>query len=102
MRRQDTYVGVIRFTVVVCAIGFGWSSFVLAEKPASPPAPSTTVQEEKATPAESGKVQERGVIPYYVPTPPGAPKPIVRDHRRRSKPPTGGTTKPSPNAGPIQ
>jgi len=29
MRRQDTYVGLIRSTVVVCAIGFGWSSFVL-------------------------------------------------------------------------
>lgn len=61
MRRHDTYVGLVRSTVVVCAIGFAWSSFALAEKPANPPAPSTTVQEEKATPAESDQVQERAI-----------------------------------------
>jgi hypothetical protein len=61
MRRHDTYVGLIRSTVLVLAIGFAWSSFALAEEPTSPPAPSTTVQEEKATPAESSDVRERAV-----------------------------------------
>jgi hypothetical protein len=40
MRRHDTYIGLIRSTVFVVAIGFVWSSFALAEEPTSPPAPS--------------------------------------------------------------
>lgn len=77
MRRHDTYVGVIRSTVVVFAIGFAWSSFALADEATSPPAPSTTVQEEKATPAESDEVQERSVLPTTQPQrePPPPPNP---------------------------
>jgi hypothetical protein len=47
--------------MLVVAIGFAWSSVAVAEEPASPPAPPPTVQEEKATPADSGEVQERTV-----------------------------------------
>jgi hypothetical protein len=70
MRRHDRCVGLIRSTVVVCAIGFAWSSFALADEPTSSPAPSDqSVQErtvppvvegEKAPP-EAGDVQERAV-----------------------------------------
>lgn len=58
MRRHDAYVGVIRSAVVVCAIGFAWSSFVVA---AEPPASSPTVQKEKGTANDAGQVQERAV-----------------------------------------
>lgn len=50
MRRQDAYIGLIRSTVVVVAIGLGWSSFALAEEPASPPAPSDQSVLERAVP----------------------------------------------------
>ena len=32
MRRHDADVGLFRFTIVVVAIGFAWSSFALAER----------------------------------------------------------------------
>jgi len=77
MRRQAAVVGLIRSTVVVFAIGFAWSSFALADEPTSPPAPPTTVQEEKATPDDSGEVQERSVLPTPQPQrePPPPPNP---------------------------
>ena len=50
MRRQDTYVGLIRCTVVVCAIGFAWASFAVAEEPTNPPAPSDQSVQERAVP----------------------------------------------------
>ena len=59
MRRLDAYIGVIRSIVVVFAIGFAWSSFALAEEPASPPAPSDySVQGDGGN---AGDVQERRV-----------------------------------------
>ena len=58
MKRHDTYVGLLTFTVLVIVIGFGWSSFVLADES---PASSPTVQEEKGSSADTGDVQERGV-----------------------------------------
>jgi hypothetical protein len=58
MRRQDTYVGLVRSAVVVCAIGFAWSSFVVA---AEPPASSPTVQNEKGTANDADQVQKRAV-----------------------------------------
>lgn len=61
MRRHAAYIGVIRSTAVAVTIGFAWSSITLAAEPTSPPAPSPTVQEEKATPAESSDVQERAL-----------------------------------------
>ena len=61
MRSLDVRVGLIRSVVVACSLVFGWSSFVLAEKPTRQLAPSPTVQEEKGMPAESGDVQERGI-----------------------------------------
>jgi hypothetical protein len=59
MRRRDVYVRLLRSTFVVFAFGFAGSSFALADEPADQPAPSSTGQEEKATPAEAGEVQTR-------------------------------------------
>lgn len=59
MGRHDAYVGVIRSTCFVFATALASSSFASADEPAWQPAPSPTVQEEKATPAEAGKVQTR-------------------------------------------
>ena len=61
MQRHDANIGLISCTVLVFAIGFGGASFGLADEPAGQPASSPTVQEEKATPADSGEVQERAV-----------------------------------------
>lgn len=59
MRKHDAYVRLIRSTIVVFVIGFAWSSFALADEPPDQPIPSSTGQEEKATPAEAGEVQTR-------------------------------------------
>lgn len=56
MSRHDAYIGVIHSTVLAFAVGLGGASFILAEEPTSPPAPS------------DDSVIERGVI---------------RDHRTR-------------------
>ena len=98
MRKHDAFVGMIRSTVVVVAIGFAWSSFAVAKEPANPPAPPPTVQDEKAPPADKGEVKERGVTAQYQLGFFPKPKPNVHP----SKPPTGGTTKSSPSSGPIQ
>lgn len=58
MRRHDAYVRLIHSTVVVFAIGFPWTSLALGDEPTTP---ATAVEEEKATPADSGEVQERAV-----------------------------------------
>lgn len=60
MGGHDAYVDVIRSTCFVFATALASSSFALADEPAGQPAPSPTVQEEKATPAEAGEVRERG------------------------------------------
>ncbi len=61
MRRNDTYVGMLRASVIVGAMGLIGSPFVLADEPPAMPTPLTTAQEENATPADSGQVQERAV-----------------------------------------
>ena len=58
MRRDAVYIRLLRSTLVVFTIGFG-SSVVSADEPAGQPAPSSTVQEAQATPAEAGEVQTR-------------------------------------------
>lgn len=50
MNRHDTFVGLIHSTILVFAIGFGWSSSVLADEPTSPPAPSDESVQERAVP----------------------------------------------------
>jgi hypothetical protein len=59
MRRRDAYVRSLRSACVLCAIGFAWPWFALAGEPADPPVPSSTGQEENATPPEAGEVQTR-------------------------------------------
>ena len=54
MSRHDTYVGLIRSTVLVCSIGFGGSSLALAEEPTSPPAPSDESVQERDVPRQPG------------------------------------------------
>lgn len=49
MSRHDTYIGVIRSTVLVFAIGCGGASFALADEPTSP------------SPSSDESVQERGL-----------------------------------------
>lgn len=58
MKCQNTFVGLIRSTILILAIGFGGSSFVLAEEPI---ASSPSVQEEKEPSADANEVQERGI-----------------------------------------
>jgi hypothetical protein len=58
MKRQNTFVGLIQYTILILAIGFGGSSFVLAE---DSPAPSPSVQEENGASSDAGEVQERGI-----------------------------------------
>jgi hypothetical protein len=61
MRRHDAYLGVIRSTCLVFAIGFAWSSFALAEEPTSPPIPSDQSVQERAVPRkESGLNKLKG------------------------------------------
>lgn len=50
MSRHDTYVRLIRSTVLVCSIVFGGSSLALAEEPTSPPTPSDDSVQERAVP----------------------------------------------------
>ena len=58
MKRQNTFIGLILSTVLVFVMGFGWSSFVLADEP---PASSPAMQEETEPSADAGEVQERGI-----------------------------------------
>lgn len=58
MGRHDTFIGLIRSTILILAIGLGGSSFVLADEPL---ASSSTAQEEKGPSADAGEVQERGL-----------------------------------------
>lgn len=53
MKCQNTFVGLIRGTILILAIGFGGSSFVLAEEPI---ASSPSVQEEKEPSADANEV----------------------------------------------
>jgi hypothetical protein len=88
MRRQDAYVGLIRSTVLVFAIGFAWSSPVLADEPTSPPAPSDQSVQERAVPPvvegepgpppEAGDVQERAIRRDQE-----IPDQGIRDYRKR-------------------
>lgn len=54
MRKHDAYIRLIRSTVVVYAIGFGWSTCVLADEPASQPAPSDQSVQARAVPRTGG------------------------------------------------
>jgi hypothetical protein len=58
MGRHDTFIRLIRSTILILAIGFGGSPFVLAE---DTPAPSPSVQEENGASSDAGDVQERGI-----------------------------------------
>jgi len=85
MARSTTYVGVVGSAVLAVGLGFGWSSFVLADEPPAQSTPSTdtggeagtatgeqepaspaTMHEEPAPPAEATDIQERGVLPGAV------------------------------------
>ena len=61
MSKKGTYVGMLRASMIACALGVIGSPFVLADEPPTTPGPLTTAQEEKAIPADSGEVQERAV-----------------------------------------
>lgn len=51
MRRYETYVGLIRSTAIAASLAFGSASFLLAEEPATPPAPADTGVQERAVPS---------------------------------------------------
>ena len=58
MKRQNTFIGSIRTTILILAIGFGGTSFLWADEP---PASLPAMQEEPEPSAAAGEVQERGI-----------------------------------------
>lgn len=61
MKKNDTYVGMLRASMIACVLGLTGSPFVLADEPPATPAPLTTAQGEQSVPADSGEVRERAV-----------------------------------------
>jgi hypothetical protein len=57
MTRHDAYVGIIRSSAIAFVIGFGSSSFVLADEPAAPTPTAPETQKPEGNPADVQNVR---------------------------------------------
>jgi hypothetical protein len=100
MRRYSTIIGLIGSVVIACSLVFGWSSFVLADEPTTPQAPSDQSVQERAVPGMvEPSVGEAPIVrPPRTVVPPGMVVPPMGNAPSPSAPATG-TTGPLPVVG---
>lgn len=104
MNRHDTFVRLIHSTAIAfaIAIGFGSSSFVLADEPAAPTPTAPETQKPEGNPAD---VQERAVIREQRMLPrmftPSQKPPVVSSPTLTAPAPSSGPTGPLPVVGGI-